>query len=174
MYNIHRQNNSRFTFGDSTRGLKMNIQRCGFLCVGGACIGLMHVALALILLQGCSSGDARQVAVDLRSDFQKGLAFRDDPIDRGLPISKAMDVETFLGVSNYWNGVYYFPYRGEAYHRALSLFSKAHPEFTSICGHGDSEGHEPTIRGSVSYDTNVSRHRGYTVVCRPLPPPRDK
>lgn len=120
--------------------------------------------MTLALLTSCDSGSSRSLETNARSDFEKGLAYKDGHAIVGTPFSSARYIERYLGVTEYGNGVYYFPHRGEKFGKALSLFSKYHPELTSICVAGDNEGNE--LGGSTR---NVSRHKGYWVIYRPLP-----
>ena len=123
-------------------------------------VGIFAIATSLFV-NWLSTGtiSPKALVVDNRSDFQKGLAF--GRTEASNLVAKAETVEAYLGIIPSEQHVYYFPYAGKAFRRALEIFIRDKEELELVSMAGDSDGNDHGIHGS-----DVSRNAGYFVVFR--------
>jgi len=134
----------------------------GFVIVGVSMV-IVYVAFLFLLFflidrSGRSKNQSRLVE-DARSDFQKGFVF--GRTEASNLVAKAETVEAYLGIIPSEQHVYYFPYAGKAFRRALEIFIRDKEELELVSMAGDSDGNDHGIHGS-----DVSRNAGYFVVFR--------
>jgi len=123
-------------------------------------VGIFAIATSLFV-NWLSTGtiSPKALVVDNRSDFQKGLAF--GRTEASNLVAKAETVESYLGIIPSEQHVYFFPYAGDPFRRALEIFIREKEELELVSMAGDSEGNDHGIHGS-----DVSRNAGYFVVFR--------
>ncbi len=118
------------------------------------------LSFLVVSLTGCSESQS-SVEHDIRPDFQKGLAFGTTDVSNA--ISKAKSVENYLGITDYRNEVYYFPYTGDSFGKALSIFRQAREDLELLSFAGDSAKVETVLSDSR---TAYATHAGYFVAFR--------
>ena len=123
-------------------------------------VGIFAIATSLFV-NWLSTGtiSPKALVVDNRSDFQKGLAF--GRTEASNLVAKAETVESYLGIIPSEQHVYFFPYAGDPFRRALEIFIREKEELELVSMAGDSEGNDHGIHGS-----DVSLNAGYFVVFR--------
>ena len=117
-------------------------------------VGIFAIATSLFV-NWLSTGtiSPKALVVDNRSDFQKGLAF--GRTEASNLVAKAETVESYLGIIPSEQHVYFFPYAGDPFRRALEIFIREKEELELVSMAGDSEGNDHGIHGS-----DVSRNAG--------------
>ncbi len=114
---------------------------------------------ALCFFTGCEKKVAPPPPVDTRPDFFKGLPYGETEVSNF--VSRANTIEVYLGIIKFGDNVYYFPYVGETFGKALQKFLIEKPEIASVSLSGDSA----DIKYTGSHEGHYSTHAGYWVIC---------